>query len=127
MLEYQAVKHLRFCQNLTKSKDIKSNEVNFCKFYDPNNGNVIDPGSIIVVSWAKYSYTGEDLAELQIHGGNAVINALLRVLSEQKNCELAEPGEFTKIAFQNDKVDLLKAESIGDSFILRQNYKDNKL
>jgi len=60
------------------------------------------------------SYTGEDLAELQIHGSNAVINALLRVLSEQKNCRLAEPGEFTKIAFQNDKIDLLKAESIGD-------------
>ena len=60
------------------------------------------------------SYTGEDLAELQIHGSNAVINALLRVLSEQKNCRLAEPGEFTKIAFQNDKIDLIKAESIGD-------------
>ena len=60
------------------------------------------------------SYTGEDLAELQIHGSNAVINALLRVLSEQKNCRLAEPGEFTKIAFQNNKIDLLKAESIGD-------------
>ena len=38
----------------------------------------------------------------------------MRVLSEQKNCRLAEPGEFTKIAFQNDKIDLLKAESIGD-------------
>ena len=60
------------------------------------------------------SYTGEDLAELQIHGSNAVINDLLRVLSEQKNCRLAEPGEFTKIAFQNEKIDLLKAESIGD-------------
>ena len=56
------------------------------------------------------SYTGEDLAELQIHGSNAVINALLG-LSEQENCRLAEPGEFTKIAFQNDKIDLLKAES----------------
>ena len=39
---------------------------------------------------------------------------LLKVLSEQKNCRLAEPGEFTKIAFQNNKIDLLKAESIGD-------------
>jgi len=43
-----------------------------------------------------------------------VINALLKALSEQDNCRLAEPGEFTKIAFQNDKIDLLKAESIGD-------------
>jgi len=60
------------------------------------------------------SYTGDDLAEFQVHGSNAVINALLKALSEQDNCRLAEPGEFTKIAFQNDKIDLLKAESIGD-------------
>ena len=60
------------------------------------------------------SYTGDDLAEFQVHGSNAVINALLKALSEQENCRLAEPGEFTKIAFQNDKIDLLKAESIGD-------------
>ena len=105
---------LKICQNLTKSKDIKSNEVNFCKFYDPNNGNVIDPEALLLWFPGPNSYTGEDLAELQIHGSNAVINALLRALSEQKNCRLAEPGEFTKIAFQNDKIDLLKAESIGD-------------
>ena len=105
---------LKICQNLTKSKDIRSNEVNFCKFYNPNNGNVIDPEALLLWFPGPNSYTGEDLAELQIHGSNAVINALLRVLSEQKNCRLAEPGEFTKIAFQNDKIDLLKAESIGD-------------
>ncbi len=105
---------LKICQNLTKSKDIKSNEVNFCKFYDPNNGNIVDPEALLLWFPGPNSYTGEDLAELQIHGSNAVINALLRVLSEQKNCRLAEPGEFTKIAFQNDKIDLLKAESIGD-------------
>ena len=105
---------LKICQNLTKSEDIKSNEVNFCKFYDPNNGYVIDPEALLLWFPGPNSYTGEDLAELQIHGSNAVINALLRVLSEQKNCRLAEPGEFTKIAFQNDKIDLLKAESIGD-------------
>ena len=105
---------LKICQNLTKSKNIKSNEVNFCKFYDPKNDNVIDPEALLLWFPGPNSYTGEDLAELQIHGSNAVINALLRVLSEQKNCRLAEPGEFTKIAFQNDKIDLLKAESIGD-------------
>ncbi len=105
---------LKICQYLTKSNDIKSNEINYCKFYDPNNGNVIDPEALLLWFPGPNSYTGEDLAELQIHGSNAVINALLRVLSKQKNCRLAEPGEFTKIAFQNDKIDLLKAESIGD-------------
>ena len=105
---------LKICKDLTKLKDIKSNEVNFCKFYDPKNDNIIDPEALLLWFPNPNSYTGEDLAELQIHGSNAVINALLRVLSEQKNCRLAEPGEFTKIAFQNNKIDLLKAESIGD-------------
>ncbi len=105
---------LKICQNLTKLKSIKSNEVNFCKFYDPKHDNIIDPEALLLWFPAPNSYTGEDLAELQIHGSNAVINSLLRVLSEQENCRLAEPGEFTKIAFQNDKIDLLKAESIGD-------------
>ncbi len=105
---------LKICQDLTKLKDIKSNEVNFCKFYDPKNDKVIDPEALLLWFPGPNSYTGEDLAELQIHGSNAVINALLNVLSEQKNCRLAEPGEFTKLAFQNDKIDLVKAESIGD-------------
>ena len=105
---------LRVCQNLTKLKDIKSNEINFCKFYDPKNNNVIDPEALLLWFPGPNSYTGDDLAELQIHGSNAVINALLKVLSEQKDCRLAEPGEFTKLAFQNNKIDLLKAESIGD-------------
>jgi len=105
---------LKICENLTKLKNIKSNEVNFCKFYDPKNDNVIDPEALLLWFPGPNSYTGEDLAELQIHGSNAIINALLRVLSEQKNCRLAEPGEFTKLAFQNDKIDLLRAESIGD-------------
>ena len=105
---------LNICENLTKLKNIKSNEVNFCKFYDPKNGSIIDPEALLLWFPAPNSYTGEDLAELQIHGSNAVINSLLKVLSEQKNSRLAEPGEFTKLAFQNNKIDLLKAESIGD-------------
>ncbi|MFL2882776.1 MAG: tRNA uridine-5-carboxymethylaminomethyl(34) synthesis GTPase MnmE [Pelagibacteraceae bacterium] len=105
---------LRICENITKLKNIKSNEINFCKFYDPKNDDVIDPEALLLWFPGPNSYTGEDLAELQIHGSNAIINVLLRVLSEQKNCRLAEPGEFTKLAFQNDKMDLVKAESIGD-------------
>ncbi len=104
----------KICKNITKLKNIKSSEVNFCKFYNPKNDDVIDPEALLLWFPGPNSYTGEDLAELQIHGGNAVISILLRVLSEQKNCRLAEPGEFTKLAFQNNKMDLLKAESIGD-------------
>jgi tRNA modification GTPase len=105
---------LQVCKNLTQLKEIKSSEINFCKFYDPKTKNIIDPEALLLWFSAPNSYTGDDLAEFQIHGSNAVINALLKALSEQDNCRLAEPGEFTKIAFQNDKIDLLKAESIGD-------------
>ena len=105
---------LKICKKLTKLKDIKINEINFCKFYNPKDNSVIDPESILLWFPKPNSYTGEHLAELQIHGSNAVIVSLLKVLSEQDNCRMAEPGEFTKIAFQNDKIDLLKAESIGD-------------
>ena len=105
---------LQVCKNLTKLKEIKSTEINFCKFYNPKTVNVIDPEALLLWFPGPNSYTGEDLAEFQVHGSNAVINALLSALSEQENCRLAEPGEFTKIAFQNDKIDLLKAESIGD-------------
>ena len=105
---------LKVCMNLTKLKEINSNVVNYCKFYDPQNDKIIDPEALLLLFPGPNSYTGDDLAEFQVHGSNAVINALLKVLSEQDNCRLAEPGEFTKIAFQNDKIDLLKAESIGD-------------
>ena len=105
---------LQVCKNLTQLKEIKSNEINFCKFYDPKTVNVIDPEALLLWFPGPNSYTGEDLAEFQVHGSNAVINALLNALSEQENCRLAEPGEFTKVAFQNNKIDLVEAESIGD-------------
>ena len=105
---------LQVCKNLTQLKELKSNEINYCKFYNPKNNNVIDPEALLLWFPGPNSYTGDDLAEFQVHGSNAVINALLKALSEQDNCRLAEPGEFTKVAFQNDKIDLLKAESIGD-------------
>ena len=98
---------------ITKKNDIKSKEVNLCKFHDPSNGKIIDEGLLL---WfpGPNSYTGEDLAEFHTHGSNAVVSCFLSVLSEQENCRLAEPGEFTKIAFQNNKIDLIEAESIGD-------------
>ena len=105
---------LNICKALTNEKNIKSNEINLCKFIDPKNKKIIDPEALLLWFPKPHSFTGDDLAELHIHGSNAVISYLLKVLSDQKNCRLAEPGEFTKIAFQNNKIDLIKAESIGD-------------
>ena len=78
-----------------------------------NTSELIDEGIIL---WfpGPQSYTGEDMAELHIHGGMAVIEAIHASISKIKNCRLAEPGEFTKLAFQNGKINLLKAESIAD-------------
>jgi tRNA modification GTPase len=83
------------------------------KFYYVNTNELIDEG---VLLWfpGPNSYTGENLAEFHVHGSRAVINALHKTLSEIKSCRLAEPGEFTKLAFQNGKINLLKAESIAD-------------
>jgi tRNA modification GTPase len=104
---------LQISKLITKKSDIKSKEVNLCKFHDPSNDKIIDEGLLL---WfpGPNSYTGEDLAEFHTHGSNAVVSCFLRVLSEQENCRLAEPGEFTKIAFQNNKIDLIEAESIAD-------------
>ena len=104
---------LKISQIISKKTNLKSKEVNFCKFYNPLNNSIIDEGLLLSFP-SPNSFTGDDLVEFHVHGSNAVISYFLRVLSDQKNCRLAEPGEFTKIAFQNNKIDLLEAESIGD-------------
>jgi tRNA modification GTPase len=78
-----------------------------------NTSELIDEGLIL---WfpGPQSYTGEDMAEIHVHGSKAVVDALHSSLSNIKNFRLAEPGEFTKLAFQNGKINLLKAESIAD-------------
>ena len=78
-----------------------------------NTSELIDEGIILWFPGPK-SYTGEDMAEIQVHGSKAVIDALHSSISNIENCRLAEPGEFTKLAFQNGKINLLKAESIAD-------------
>jgi tRNA modification GTPase len=78
-----------------------------------NNSELIDE-AIILWFPGPESYTGEDMAEIHVHGGKAVIEALHGSISKVNNCRLAEPGEFTKLAFQNGKINLLKAESIAD-------------
>ena len=78
-----------------------------------NTSELIDEGLILWFPGPE-SYTGEDMAEIQVHGSKAVVDALHSSISQIKNCRLAEPGEFTKLAFQNGKINLLKAESIAD-------------
>ena len=78
-----------------------------------NTNELIDEGILL---WfpGPNSYTGEDMAEFHVHGSVAVVSAIQNSISKIENCRIAEPGEFTKIAFQNGKINLLKAESISD-------------
>ncbi|MDA9153010.1 tRNA uridine-5-carboxymethylaminomethyl(34) synthesis GTPase MnmE [Candidatus Pelagibacter sp.] len=78
-----------------------------------NTSELIDEGLILWFPGPE-SYTGEDMAEIHVHGSKAVINALHSTISNIQDCRLAEPGEFTKLAFQNGKINLLKAESVAD-------------
>ncbi|MDP1664029.1 MAG: tRNA uridine-5-carboxymethylaminomethyl(34) synthesis GTPase MnmE [Methylobacter sp.] len=80
--------------------------------FTDDNGSVIDSG-ISLYFPAPASYTGEDILELQGHGGSVVLDMLLRrVLS--LGARLANPGEFTERAFLNDKLDLAQAEAVAD-------------
>lgn len=75
-------------------------------------GALIDDGLVIYFP-APHSYTGEEVLELQGHGGTAVMQALLAACVAQ-GCRIAEPGEFTRRAFLNDKLDLAQAEAVAD-------------
>ncbi len=100
-------------KSLTKGKFPESRSASLKKIFKYNSDEIIDEG---VILWfpGPNSYTGEDLAEFHVHGSRAVIEAIHASISKIDNCRLAEPGEFTKIAFQNGKINLLKAESISD-------------
>ena len=100
--------------NALTGKDIPQPRVaTLRKINKINTSELIDEGIILWFPGPE-SYTGEDMAEIQVHGSKAVIDALHSSISNIENCRLAEPGEFTKLAFQNGKINLLKAESIAD-------------
>src|SRR5690348_2261158 len=80
---------------------------------DPGSGEVIDEALAL---WfpGPNSETGEDTVELQIHGGRAVIEATYVALSRLPDFRLAQPGEFTRRAFENGKLDLTRVEGLAD-------------
>lgn len=82
-------------------------------FTAPPLSESIDRGVFIYFP-APHSFTGEDVLELHVHGGRAVISKMLNVLGHMKGLRLAEPGEFSKTAFRNGKMDLTAAEGIAD-------------
>jgi len=77
------------------------------------DGQLIDTG---LIAWmpAPHSFTGEDAAELQVHGSPAVVRALLRGIAALPGLRLAKAGEFTRRAFLNGRLDLTEVEGLGD-------------
>jgi len=104
---------LRAIKLLTNKEIPKPKVATLRKINKINTSELIDEGIILWFPGPE-SYTGEDMAEIHVHGSKAVIDALHSSISKIENCRLAEPGEFTKLAFQNGKINLLKAESIAD-------------
>ena len=100
-------------KSLTKKDLPKPRMATLRKINNIDTSELIDEGIILWFPGPE-SYTGEDMAEIHVHGGKAVVLALQKEIVKIKNCRLAEPGEFTKLAFQNGKINLLKAESIAD-------------
>ena len=99
-------------------KPKKKEEIDKIKGYTIKYGNIIENGSVVdevLVSYFKSpkSYTTEDMCEINSHGGNIVVKKILE-LCLQNGAILAEPGEFTKRAFLNGRIDLLQAESVID-------------
>ena len=76
------------------------------------DGTIIDEALVLAFS-GPASFTGEDVVELHLHGSPAITRAVLRRLG-QLDARLAEPGEFTRRALENDKMDLLQVEALGD-------------
>jgi len=94
-------------------KTIKPRYAYFTNLYSAQERSLLDK-CLLLYFKAPFSFTGEDIVELQIHGSRAVISGVLLSLSRLIGFRLAEPGEFSKRAFYNGKMDLTQAEGLAD-------------
>lgn len=93
-------------------KNIKSHHLYYGYVYDPNQRGVVDE-VLMVLMKSPHSYTCEDVVEIQSHSGSVILSKILE-MSLESGARLAEPGEFTKRAFLNGRIDLSQAEAISD-------------
>lgn len=104
---------IKIVNSIFKGKDLNSVES-----HTINYGHIVDEEDVIdevLVSVMRKprTYTAEDVVEINLHGGIATTNKVLKLLLD-KGCRLATPGEFTKRAFLNGRIDLVKAEAVED-------------
>ncbi len=108
----QAAKAISALTDLDISK-IKPRYAYFKTLHNPQSKESLDQALILYFK-APHSFTGEDLVEIQCHGSKAVIKALLEVLASLPDFRMAEPGEYSRRAFYNNKFDLTAAEGLAD-------------
>lgn len=100
-------------EKLTGRKKTRPREVYYTALKDPETGALLDR-AVAFYFKSPASFTGEDVAEYHLHGGKSVIDGVLSALGKFPACRMAEPGEFTKRAFENGKMDLTEAEAVAD-------------
>lgn len=100
-------------ETLTRKPLPPARQATFTGFYDSSNGALLDKGLLL---WfpAPHSFTGENVAEFQVHGSRAVLAALVTAACRVPGVRLAEAGEFTRRAFDNGKLDLTEVEGLAD-------------
>jgi len=98
---------------MTKRIDYEPRKAYLCKLRHPKSGLVLDQ-ALSVWFPAPASFTGEDTVEFQVHGGSAVVRAVLEALGSIKDYRPAKAGEFTKRAFQTGKLNLTEVEGLAD-------------
>ena len=111
VIRISGAESLNILKKLTKIKKPEPNHA----FFSPIsfNGYVLDR-ALVLYFHAPHSFTGEDIVELQVHGGRGVVQAILKALSSFRNCRPAERGEFSRRAVINGKMDLTEAEGLLD-------------
>ena len=98
----------------------KSHKIYYGYIFDKKNNEFLDE-VLVLTMFAPHSYTAEDVIEIQTHGSPLVLKKVLSLLIDL-GCRIAEPGEFTKRAFLNGRIDLSKAESVSDIIMSKNNY-----
>jgi tRNA modification GTPase len=101
------------CRRLTGRPPPAPRRATLARLHHPHSAEVLDEGLVL---WfpAPASFTGEDVLELQVHGGRAVVSGIMEALSDLPDLRPAEPGEFTRRAFLNGRLDLTAVEGLAD-------------
>lgn len=110
---WESLRALREKKERATEPEIEPRKAFLAVLTNPVSRETIDEAMILPFQ-SPASFTGEDVVEYHIHGSPAVIESLLNFLGDQEHHRLAQPGEFTRRAFENGKIDLTKAEAIAD-------------